>query len=112
MATLPNIKPTYSSSKAVQPRILRADFGDGYVQRTSDGINTQKDMWTLEWTLNATDATTLINFFIARDGYDSFDWTPIGESTSKKFICPQWSKSFLSEQVIVINATFEEVFDS
>lgn len=112
MAALPNIKPTYQITRTITPRILRADFGDGYVQRTSDGINTQKQIWNLEWTVNSTDANTLLEFFELRNGYDDFTWTPSGESTSKNFVCTSWVKSFLTDSVIRISATFEEVFDN
>lgn len=112
MAALPNIQPTYSSNKTTTPRFLRADFGDGYVQRAADGINTIIDQWNVMWTVDSTTGTTLTTFFEAREGYDDFTWTPPGETESKKFICTQWSKSFLGPDTVQISATFEQVFDN
>lgn len=117
MATLPSIDITYQISKQTNARILEAPFGDGYKQRAGDGINAIIDEWSLSWTVGSTDADTLTDFFEARGGWDSFDWTPSGESVSKKWSCKVWSKvpsavkDTSSEEVWTISATFKQEFD-
>ena len=43
MASLP-LEPTRASSRTITPRFLRADLGDGYDQRSGDGIQTIRRM--------------------------------------------------------------------
>lgn len=111
MATFPNINPTYSSRKTSRTRILSAEFGDGYRLRAADGINSQRDEWSLVWVVDSTSRDTIINFLEARGGYDDFDWTPIGESTSKKWTCEDWDTNPLPNDYYQIIATFMEEFD-
>ena len=111
--TLPNIAPTRSSSKATETRVLIADLGDGYTQRAGDGINTLKEMWSVEYTcLDQTNANELIGFLEDQGGYLNFTWTPPGESEELKYICKTWSVSHqLGNSKKILNAEFEQVFD-
>ena len=117
MANLPSIDTTYQISKKTNARVLEAPFGDGYRQRAGDGINAIVDEWSLGWIVGSTDADTLTDFFEARGGYESFDWTPSGESVSKKWSCKTWSKTpavakdSSDEEVWNISATFRQEFD-
>lgn len=113
MATFPNpVEPSLATGKKVDTRILIADFGDGYSQRASDGINTLKDTWSVEWNcLDSTSYNEINSFLEARAGWESFEWTPPGESVEKKFICKQWGVSHPGNSKYVISATFNEVYD-
>lgn len=81
--------PSYSTELTKTPRILKAQFGDGYAQRSADGINNNPEKWKLVFE-NASLATiAAIKAFIdARNGVEQFDWTPPG-GTSKKFVCEE-----------------------
>jgi phage-related protein len=46
MSLLP-FEPTRASSRSVTPRFLMAPFGDGYSQRSGDGIQTIKEEWSV-----------------------------------------------------------------
>ena len=48
----------------------------------------------------------------ARAGVENFDYTPAGESASKKFICPQWNKTIPYLNRASISATFVEVAEA
>lgn len=39
MATFPSYQPTYSANKRSEPRIRTTQFGDGYQQRVTFGLN-------------------------------------------------------------------------
>lgn len=111
MASLP-YEPTRGSGKNTTARFLKADLGDGYTQRSGDGIQTTKDNWSVTFeALDTTDANTLIAFFEERDGYQNFTWIPFRETVAKKFICPQWNESYLGNSLTTVNATFEQVYD-
>lgn len=103
--------PAYASlNKAQAPRVLKNSFGDGYSQRAGDGLNIILEKWTVEFTDTVTNITAIDDFLIAREGWDDFDWTsPRG--TSSKYICPTWTRTFISNVVDKISATFEEVAD-
>jgi len=112
MATFPAIAPTYGAQKTSQPRVRQAQFGDGYSQRISFGLNQNPKQWSLTWEVTETDADTIETFLDARaaDGA-SFDWTPPDSATSYKWICYQWNKSIPYKDRGTITATFTQVFE-
>jgi phage-related protein len=112
MADTLTIQPTRQTSKNTETRVLRADLGDGYSQRAGDGINIIKQMWTLVWTCNdTTTADALVSFFEDKQGYEYFWWTPLRESSPRKFICGTWGEAFPGNSLTGITAQLEEVFD-
>ncbi len=111
MATLPR-EPNRGSSRNVKSRFLRADLGDGYDQRSGDGIQTVKEEWNVEFVaLDQTSANTLVAFFANLEGYQKFEWTPFRQSVAKKFICVEWSESFMGRSLTTVSASFTQVFD-
>lgn len=113
MSTLPNIRPDYANtSKKVKPRVIWNEFGDGYSQRTADGINNTGAEWRVGWQGRIiSDIDTLEAFFEARGGHEEFDWTPEREGSSKKFVCREWTRTFVANGNDSIRATLVEVFD-
>ena len=59
--------------------------------------------------ISDTDADEIETFLDARAGVEYFDYTPAGESASKKMICRQWNKTIPYLNRATISATFEEV---
>ena len=112
MATFPSILPTYGLQKRSQPAIRRVQFGDGYEQRLSLGINQNPKMYDLTFEVSESDADTIETFLDARAvDSASFDFTPPGESSSSKFVCEAWSKTVIYLNRASISATFREVFE-
>jgi phage-related protein len=112
MATFPSIAPTFGAQKQSAPRIRTAQFGDGYQQRVSFGINQNPKTWTLTFMVDDTDADTIENFLDARAAdADAFDWTPPRETTSYKWTCMNWGRELMGDNFNSINATFQEVFE-
>lgn len=112
MATFPAIAPTYGAQKSSQPKIRQVQFGDGYQQRVTFGLNQNSKKWSLTWEISETDADTIETFLDARaaDGA-SFDWTPPDEATSYKWICYEWNKTIPYLNRATITATFTQVFE-
>ena len=113
MATFPSITPSYGAQKQSSPKVSATQFNDGYIHRVKFGMNIDPKTWNLTWAnISETDADTISVFFEARasDG-ESFDWTPIGEATSYKFICPTWTKSIPYKNRATIQASFIQVFE-
>jgi phage-related protein len=112
MATFPAITPTYGAQKNSRPNVRTIQFGDGYQQRLTYGINQNPKSWSLTWEVSETDADTIETFLNNRAADNaSFDWTPLDEATSYKWICPEWNKSVPYKNRATITATFQQVFE-
>ena len=114
MAAFPSITPTYGASKTSRPKVHTVSFGDGYEQRIVYGIPSQMNpkIWDLTFEVSETDADTIETFLNARaDDAASFDWTPLDETTSYKWVCAEWSKSIPYLNRATINASFRQVFE-
>ena len=112
MATFPSITPTYGVQKKSQPNVRIAQFGSGYSQRTTFGINQNPKVYNLTFEVSETDADTIEDFLDARGGVENFDFTPPGDTSSSKYICRNWSKSIPYLNRATIQATFEQVFEA
>lgn len=111
MATF-SYTPSYGGTVSHAPTVRFVQFGDGYEQRQSFGINNDKRIWNLDFRgRNDTDANAIVAFFEARAAVDSFDWSP-PYGDAGKWICRSWSRSVTSNGLTDISATFEEVFES
>ena len=114
MATFPAITPTYGAQKTSRPNTKTVKFGDGYEHRTVFGLPTHANpkQWSLTWEVSETDADTIETFLDARAADSaSFDWTPLDEATSYKWVCEEWSKSIPYLNRATITATFRQVFE-
>lgn len=80
-------KISQSSGGSTSYRLNVAQFGDGYSQRTPDGINYIQRKWTVAWdNLTASELTTVQTFLdIIGDG-QYFTWQPPGLGASLKWI--------------------------
>tara|TARA_R100000231_G_scaffold139589_1_gene121454 strand:- start:9308 stop:9646 length:339 start_codon:yes stop_codon:yes gene_type:complete len=112
MATFPAITPTYGTTKRSEPNVRIAQFGSGYSQRTTFGLNQNPKTFDLTFEVSETDADTIEAFLDARGGVENFEFTPPGESSSMKFICRQWEKTMPYLNRATITATFDEVFEA
>jgi phage-related protein len=112
MATFPDYKPTYSATKNSEPKIRTTQFGDGYQQRISFGLNQNPKQWRLSFSVSEDDADIIEAFLDARAAdAASFDWTPPGEATSYKWICPTWTRELFDFERSKIDVTFNQVFE-
>jgi len=110
MATFPAINPTYGAQKTSQPNVRTVQYGDGYSQRLTYGLNQNPKQWSLTWVVTETDSDIIEAFLDARGGAESFDWSP-PDGGSGKWICPQWNKTIPYLNRAEITATFIQVFE-
>ena len=107
------VNPSYGIRKESRPKIRIAQFGSGYSQRSTFGINQNLKKYQFDWNnISETQADEIETFLDARAGVEHFDYTPAGESASKKFICREWSKTIPFLDRATISATFEEVAET
>ena len=115
MATFPPSapNPTYGTTKNSKPNIRIAQFGDGFQQRSTFGINQNLKVYNFTWSnISESDSDLIEDFLDARAGVENFDYTPAGESASKKMICREWEKTIPYLNRATITATFEEVAEA
>ncbi len=91
MATFP-YAPDWGCKPTMTPRVLKAQFGDGYDQRVSDGINTRLPVWPLTFSVRTQTEAQAIASWLATNNADttSFDWTA-PDGTVGKWIANKWS---------------------
>lgn len=115
MATFPSILAGVGTRKQVAFNTLRAQFGDGYSQRVVNGLNNVRETWNVIFdNLTIADATTIETFIRDQEGVTSFDWTPPGEASPRKFICTPDSFNVtpaVGGVVETLTMTFQEEFD-
>jgi phage-related protein len=110
MATFTYVADWGASERTV-PRVLKANFGNGYEQRVADGLNWKPRVWDLTFTnRDDTESAAITSFLSACGGVSPFDWTPpIG--AAGKFLCREWRLSVDNYNASAIQASFEEVFE-
>jgi phage-related protein len=93
------------------PKVLTAAFGDGYVQRTPEGINSMPRIYKLEWNpCTPTEADYMVGFFEAHAGAKPFWWQSPRDTTPRKYVCSEWSRSEPQWNASAVMATFIEDF--
>ena len=112
MATFPAITPTYGATRTNNPSQKQVQFGDGYAQVITVGLNQNPKSWNLMWRISETDSDTIETFLNARalDGA-TFTWTPPDESTAYKWRCPRWTKKITFNGRAEIVASFVQYFE-
>ncbi len=103
--------PSIGASLTLKPTVRRVAFGDGYEQRQAFGINTQAEVWALEFRGQTSAQASAIDTFLRAPGaVQAFEWTtPSG--ASGRFVCDEWSRVVEEPNVEGVRATFRQVFD-
>ena len=105
--------PDFGAVRRSAPVIRKVKFGDGYEARFTMGLNQDPKVWDLKWTAkDSTDADAIEAFFDARAADNaSFDWSPIGDTNTYKWVVDQYSRNHRYAEVNEITASFREVFE-
>lgn len=107
----PGRNPNLGMGFDVQPAVLTAAYGDGYKQRTPEGINSMPRSFTLEWNpCLTTEADYMIAFFETHKGATPFWWTSPRDTTPRKYVCTRWKRTEPQWNASGVMATFEEDF--
>ena len=113
MATFPNFQPSYNSSNNVKQDYLEVNLGDGYKQRLVFGLPANKWLrsFNYKYELSKTDADTINTFLDARfdASLESFNFTPVNETTAIKVICTGRRETIPFKNRISLNLNFLEV---
>lgn len=104
--------PKFDATIDESARIISARFGDGYEQRSPDGINNLKTNYSLTFPgLYKADGDELEAFFRAQKGAFSIQWTPPNSTIPLNFVVRSWRRAYDSgDGMSTISATFERVY--
>lgn len=100
----------YGTAMDIKPRVLSVKYGDGYEQRTADGINYELENWsvTVHSTGESGGVSAVESFLRTQAGVTAFQWaTPHGRTAL--FVCRNWRREVLGPGTSRITGTFEEV---
>lgn len=112
------VQPDKGITRGNTPRVLLAEFGDGYEQRLADGIN------SLAQNINVTFATRpkaeiddLVAFFESLNGVSKFRFdledSNAGSNTETiKCVCSDWSQSWDYDDYYTLSCTFRRVYEA
>lgn len=110
MATFPDYQPEYATNVDVTPKVRKAQFGDGYVQRVADGINNLPRKWNLTFMLQTSDMDVVENFLKSTKGTTNFTWTPPRGDSGKWCVEQNWNRSVANFGYETLSVVFEEDF--
>lgn len=101
---------TYGASATHEPKIKEIVFGNGYVQRASDGINSDLVKFDISFDNRDQDEITAItHFFYNLNGRISFVWiAPPPYASQKLYICKTWTPSMNFKNNYSLKATLEQ----
>lgn len=95
-----------------EPAIRSVQFGDGYEQRSPDGINFMRQVWTIPFDeVDDAVADDMVQFLRDQKGYLAFNYVPLRSTTAIKVVCKQWSRSHTGPGTSSLRATFRQVFE-
>lgn len=107
------VQPTFPVKTSTKMRLRKAKFGDGYSQRSEDGINAEAVSWSLVFeNLTTAEKDTVVNFLKAEKGVNVFFWTPPQTATQYKVTCEEWDAELVDAGYWSVTATFNREFDN
>lgn len=103
--------PSYGFNRESTPLIKRINFGDGYTQRSRDGISHNLLTLTLKFDNRKLRESRAIEHFLqTRGGTESFLFiAPSPYSKEKRFICEKWTNNNTFYDSYSIETVFQEV---
>lgn len=97
------------ASGDITQRVRSKQFGDGYSQTVSDGINNKQQSWPYSHTGSKERVKDIIAFLDRHKGAKGFLWTPpLGELGLYK--CNGYKPVHKGGNVYTLTATFEQTF--
>ena len=114
--TTATIRPDNDLKAQHKAKIRTARFGDGYEQRSKDGINSISEIYTINMK-NREKATAddIIKFFEDKAGITSFPFTipdtnSSGDEKTVRVVCDTYSIQYVSGNYYNVNAKFKRIY--
>lgn len=110
----PSVAPQPGSSFELEDNDIILQFGDGYKQVVGNGINTDRQNFTLSWSyLTYSEYNEIRNFFLSHSHGVVFYWTLPHESTPRKWrrTATKIAGSAATQTTYSLAVQIEEAFD-
>lgn len=114
---LTNVVPDKNLTRRTAPRVLRAEFGDGYEQRMADGINSIRQSYDIAFVNRPpSEIDEIMNFFDEMAGVTAFNFTipdtrsEIGETTIS-VVCESYDLVYTNSIASGCAANFRRVYE-
>lgn len=103
--------PSWGATLTVKPSVVVTRYGDGYEQRTGQGLNILPRKWAIKFSVKPSVADSIEQFLTNLHGVGSFDWLP-PTGVNGKFVCDDgWSRDVSTPGEHTVSAVFREVFE-
>ena len=107
--TLPVVAISEGGRLTETPTVDKVSFGDGYVQRSEQGLNHIRIKRSVPWrAITTAERDTLTNFLRARGGTEAFLWTLPEEAVARRWVCEKWSSTRQAGDIWNMDAEFVE----
>jgi len=106
-------KTTYECIKNPVTRVKEIDFGMGYRNIITDGLNSDTETWSIYFIPMDTTSVVALETILLNsvNGSSNFiEWTPNGESEVKYFTAKEIQKHSVGPGLFKINCTFRREF--
>jgi phage-related protein len=104
--------PRVNSSGETQASILSSQFGNGYSQRMSVGINNLASSWSVSFTGTEEYLEPIQDFFIRHKSTDHFLWTPPLAKQGAFITTGGWQLQPHGGRKFTLTTTFQQVFSA
>lgn len=105
------IQPDFASSLSKQPVVRKVKFGDGYEQRSAQGLNNNPEKWALNWEdLTNPECQALLDFFDGLNGVTAFTWICPYAVSAKKYVAEKWDATPVSINSHRLTVSIYQVF--
>ena len=101
--------PRVNASAETSFRVRKAQFGDGYAQTATDGINARSAQWSVEFTGTDEYIRPIMQFLDRHKGARAFVWSPpLGNESLWR--ADRYSLSALGLGQYTVTTTFSEAY--
>ncbi|MET4190681.1 MULTISPECIES: phage tail protein [unclassified Bradyrhizobium] len=99
-------------SDSVSFAINENEFGDGFSQRSAQGMNNVRDTWSASWTnVSTREKETIVKFIRTMKGYRAFSWTAPGDAAPLNWSARDLKFTPQDVGYWSITSTFRQEFD-
>lgn len=105
----PPVGATLETTIDTTPRVIKAQFSDGYSLAARDGLNSVLPTLQVGFQGSPVEIDAIVAFFADRGGADPFYWTAPWEASARLYRASTWSRSFVAGNIHKISVKLEQV---
>lgn len=103
--------PDYNAQTDTKFALNVVKFGDGYSQRTAEGLNNEMTTMDVRFTRKRTEADAIEAFLRAHNAGQSFEFVPPGKADPVKVYVSEVRRTHAGYDQVEISCKFERVYE-